>query len=123
MAERARQAVDEIAAVLVSQATQPEDESGELLPGPSLGGGACGGALFLAYRVQAGAGSAADADAAAALLERSTAALATTPLTPDLYGGFAGVAWTAEHLYGPRFAPAEDAEGGAGNASTPAAGG
>jgi class I lanthipeptide synthase len=75
---------------------------------PTLAGGTAGAALFFAYRAGRGGepGAAGDSDAAALLLERCTEALATTPLAPDLYGGFSGVAWTAEHLYGPRFAAA-----------------
>lgn len=137
LAERARQAVDEIAAALApapgaatgtdQRPDVPGDpertaaETGEPLaaqdaPGaadtdqsnPTLASGAAGKALFFAYRAGRGGGpgAAGDSDAAALLLERCTEALATTPLSPDLYGGFSGVAWTAEHLYSPRFAPA-----------------
>jgi hypothetical protein len=103
--------------------------------GPSLAGGSAGEALFFAYRARStpsrrtpgdgrpqlaetdgtdgadgtdGTDGADDLDRAAALLERSTSALATIPLSPDLYGGFSGVAWTAEHLYGPHFADPSD---------------
>jgi hypothetical protein len=78
-----------------------------ILPGPSLAGGSAGGALFFAYRSRARLQepeAAGDSAAAAALLERATESLAAVPLPPDLYGGFSGVAWTAEHLYAPRFA-------------------
>ena len=112
LAERARQAVEEIAGVLAPAPAAPdapeEQAADAVLPGPSLAGGSAGGALFFAYRAQSPAGDAADMDAAATLLDRSTAALAMTPLSPDLYGGFAGVAWTAEHLYSPRFAEEEE---------------
>jgi lantibiotic biosynthesis protein len=152
LAERARQAVDEIAAALAPSpegATgvdprpdvpgEPEGTAtgtGEPLaapdaPGaadadrsnPTLGGGTAGVALFFAYRAGRGGGpgAAADTDAAALLLERSTEALATTPLSPDLYGGFSGVAWTAEHLYGPRFAAAATAEPATAAAPAPTA--
>jgi len=137
LAERARQAVDEIAAVLAPAPAPPagtdrrpdgpEDPeraaapagdvlaapdalaaAAEPLSNPSLAGGTAGVALFFAYRAGRGdgPGAAGDSDAAGVLLERTTEALATTPLAPDLYGGFAGVAWTAEHLYGPRFTSA-----------------
>jgi lantibiotic biosynthesis protein len=137
LAERARQAVDEIAAVLAPAPAPtggnprrpdgPEDPeraaapagdplaapdalaaAADTLPSPSLAGGTAGVALFFAYRAGRGdgPGAAGDSEAAGVLLERTTEALATTPLAPDLYAGFAGVAWTAEHLYGPRFAPA-----------------
>jgi hypothetical protein len=117
LAERARQVVDEIAGVLAPPPAAPdarpeEQAAGALLPGPSLAGGSAGGALFFAYRAHSQPGNAVDTEAAAILLERCTEALATTPLSPDLYGGFAGVAWTAEHLYSPRFADPEDADPG-----------
>jgi hypothetical protein len=109
LAERAGQAVEEIAGVLApgpaaSDATPEERQAEAVLPGPGLAGGTAGGALFFAYRAHSQPGNAADVEAAGILLERSTEALASTPLSPDLYGGFIGVAWTAEHLYGPRFA-------------------
>jgi len=137
LAERARLAVDEIAAVLTpapapaagtdrrpdvpggpepspAKAGEPLaapdalDAADADLSHPTLAGGAAGAALFFAYRAGRGGGpvAAADSDAAALLLERCTEALATTPLAPDLYGGFSGVAWTAEHLYSSRFAAA-----------------
>ena len=152
LAERARQAVDEIAAILAPApalqagagegpdraadsapaaptpgdplaaqeplaASEPLSTSAALaaadaaLLSPNLAGGTSGLALFFAYRAAWGGGAGAgDSDAAAVLLDRSTEALATVPLTPDLYGGFSGVAWTAEHLYGPRFAEVATAE-------------
>ena len=149
LAERARQAVDEIAAALApapgaARGTaqlpdgpgDPERTAAETrepvaapdapggadadLANPTLGGGAAGAALFFAYRAGRGGGpsAAGDTDAASLLLERCTEALAVTPLAPDLYGGFSGVAWTAEHLYGPRFAAA--AEPGSTAAPAPA---
>jgi hypothetical protein len=139
LAERARQVVDEIAAVLApappaaagadQRPDVPEDpepstaatgeplaapealaEVDASLSNPTLAGGLAGAALFFAYRAGRGGGpgAASDSDAAALLLERCTEALATMPLAPDLYGGFSGVAWTAEHLYGPRFAAAAE---------------
>jgi hypothetical protein len=136
LAERARQAVDEIAIAIApaSAAAAGSDQRPDVpgdperspakagaplaapdapgaaaadLSNPTLAGGTAGVALFFAYRAGRGGGpgAAGDTDAAALLLERCTEALATTPLAPDLYGGFSGVAWTAEHLYGPRFAP------------------
>jgi len=151
LAERARQAVDEIAAVLApapaaaagadQRPDVPQDPEATTaaigeplaapealaaadasLSNPTLAGGLAGAALFFAYRAGRGGGpgAAGDSDAAALLLERCTEALATTPLAPDLYGGFSGVAWTAEHLYGPRFAAASEAGwAAAAPASTP----
>src|ERR1700688_1895526 len=149
LAERARQVVDEIAAVLApapaaaAGADQRPDVPGDpeptaaatgeplaapealaeadaYLSNPTLAGGLAGAALFFAYRAGRGGGpgAAGDSDAAALLLERCTEALATTPLAPDLYGGFSGVAWTAEHLYGPRFA-AEDPRSAAAPQTSP----
>jgi lantibiotic biosynthesis protein len=108
LAERARQAVDEIAAALAPAPGAADAD----LSNPTLCGGTAGVALFFAYRAGRGGGpgAAGDIDAAALLLERCTEALAVTPLAPDLYGGFSGVAWTAEHLYGPRFAAAATAD-------------
>jgi lantibiotic biosynthesis protein len=105
LAERARQVVDEIAAALAPAPVLPSETQ---LLSPTLSGGTAGAALFFAYRAGRGdgPGAAGDSETAAVLLERSTDALATMPLAPDLYGGFSGVAWTAEHLYGPRFTAA-----------------
>ncbi|HVR07898.1 MAG TPA: lanthionine synthetase C family protein [Thermoanaerobaculia bacterium] len=138
LALRAQRVVDEIAAVLApgsssaSGARLPEPQEipndpspvpdplaaeKAILSTPNLAGGAAGAALFFAYRAQSGAAGAGDPDTAAAFLERSTEALASTPLAPDLYGGFAGVAWTAEHLYGPRFADLDGDAAGDGDAA------
>jgi hypothetical protein len=91
---------------------EPDRAESGILPGPGLAGGTAGGALFFAYLSRARLqepGAAGDSESAATLLERATESLASVPLPPDLYGGFSGVAWTAEHLYAPRFAdPAED---------------
>lgn len=75
---------------------------------PSVAGGLAGRALFFAYRSRTGSERAEHGEIASALLERATESLATTPLLPDLYGGFSGIAWAAEHLYHPRFQ--DDAE-------------
>ncbi len=104
VAEQAWRSVAEIAAAIAPGALQ-QDES-PLYPG--LAGGSAGQAVFFAYRSRSGRPAADDAEAAANLLEQSTAALASTPMPPDLYGGFSGVAWAAEHLYSPRFADPED---------------
>ena len=171
LAERARQVVDEIAAILAAApatptatrqgpdhaadsaraaptpgeplaapeslaaqeplgASEPLAAVDAALFSPSLAGGTAGVALFFAYRAAWGGGAgtgasaagdsaAGDSDAAAVFLDRSTEALATTPLPPDLYGGFSGVAWTAEHLYGPRFAAMATAAAGGPGAGTP----
>jgi hypothetical protein len=129
LAERAWQAIDEIAAAIAPGAALPhtldETMAGAVAAGepvaeprhPSVAGGISGQALFFAYRSQSERATPADATAAGELLDEATGALATLPMLPDLYGGFAGVAWTAQHLYDPRFAePASgDAAAGAGD--------
>ncbi len=83
---------------------------------PGLAGGVAGRAVFFAYRSKAGNDRQEHGETAAALLEKATDALATVPLPPDLYGGFTGVAWTAEHLCGPRFVDADGSPEAAGTA-------
>jgi hypothetical protein len=117
LAERVWQSVEEIAAV-IDPAAPPSDDPAAGYPG--LAGGSAGQALFFAYRSRSGRTAPRDAEVAADLLDRSTEALASTPLPPDLYGGFSGVAWAAEHLYGPRFA--DPPEGADGNGEAAAAG-
>jgi len=63
----------------------------------SLVDGDAGIALFLSYRARAVPGSPA-ADAALRHLDRAIAAVASSRMSPELYSGFAGVAWTVEHL-------------------------
>jgi hypothetical protein len=123
-ADRVWEAVEEIAAAISPGAVLPhtldETMAGAAAAGepvaeprhPSVAGGISGHALFFAYRAQAERSSPGDGPAAADLLEEATGALATLPMLPDLYGGFSGVAWTAEHLYNPRFADSADTEAG-----------
>jgi lantibiotic modifying enzyme len=63
----------------------------------NLAGGGCGRAIMYAYVAQAGLGT---FEPAEELLGRAVDAVAETPMRPDLYAGFTGVAWTAEHLQG-----------------------
>ncbi|HYC92893.1 MAG TPA: lanthionine synthetase C family protein [Thermoanaerobaculia bacterium] len=61
--------------------------------------GAAGRALFFGYLARSLETDAARySEEADQLLERTTEALATTPMGPALYSGFTGIAWVAEHL-------------------------
>jgi lantibiotic biosynthesis protein len=125
LAERAWETVESIAQVIKPAAAPlaplPDQDGDELArlahqeQHPNVAGGVAGRAMFFAYLSKAGQGREEDGEIAAALLEKATDALSTVPLTPDLYGGFAGVAWAAEHLYSPRFVAAD---AGAASAST-----
>jgi hypothetical protein len=114
LAERVWQSVEEITAAIDPEAP-PQDDPAAGYPG--LAGGSAGQALFFAYRSRSSRATPRDTEAATTLLDRSTEALAETPLPPDLYGGFSGVAWAAEHLYGPRFADPEENADGSGEAA------
>jgi class I lanthipeptide synthase len=60
---------------------------------------AAGEALFYGYLARTpDANAGLYAERADQLLERAFDSVATTPLPPILYGGFTGVAWTAEHF-------------------------
>jgi len=56
-------------------------------------------ATFFAYRHRA-VGDQADARLAEALLDRAMDEVAEVPMTPALFGGFVGTAWTVAHLAG-----------------------
>jgi len=92
LAARARRAVDDIRVALEALTSS----------GFSLAGGAAGQALFHAY-LALDSGDERQADLASGLLESATEALASTVMTPGLYAGFSGVAWTVEHLQGRLF--------------------
>jgi hypothetical protein len=70
---------------------------------PGLAGGDAGVALLHAWLARAGAG---DGERAGPHLDAAADALASIPLPTALYGGFSGVAWSAELLQGG--APADD---------------
>jgi hypothetical protein len=76
----------------------------------SLAGGLPGIALFFAYLHLARPGAGHD-DTAMALLERAIEGTAELPAGAGLYGGFAGVAWSLEHLTGRLFDPEGDDPG------------
>ena len=89
-ADHARRIVDEIAQALV------RDWPPERL-GPSLAGGCAGVALLFAYLdgLELGRGHMATAHR---YLDAAVAGVRSERLTAALFGGFLGVAWTAEHL-------------------------
>ncbi|HEX4962848.1 MAG TPA: lanthionine synthetase C family protein [Thermoanaerobaculia bacterium] len=98
LAEQARQSVQEIAAALESL-NKPEAEG---FRSSSVAGGQSGEALFYTY-LALDTGDEASAERAAQLIEQAAEALAVQPQPPNLYTGFAGVAWTMEHLRGRLF--------------------
>jgi lantibiotic biosynthesis protein len=102
-AERALQAVEEIAADLKQVMQTPREGSPDWLRrGPSLAGGDAGQAFFFSYLDQVRPGAGYD-DTAMELLERATEATGEMQAPPGLYSGFSGVAWTLEHLRGRLF--------------------
>ncbi len=110
LAAGANAAIDAIAADLtrIVQNANPADLQAD--PGVardlSLAGGLPGIALFFAYLHLARPGQGHD-DTAMALLERAIEGTAELAVGAGLYGGFAGVAWSLEHLTGRLF----DADG------------
>ena len=96
LAEQARQAVQEIASALPTGSPAGEMRSS------SLAGGLTGEALFYTY-LALDNGDDAAAERAAQLVEQAAETLAVQPLPPNLYTGFAGVAWAMEHLRGRLF--------------------
>lgn len=72
---------------------------------PGLAGGDAGVALLHAWLARAGMG---DGERAGSYLDAAVDALATRPLPTALYGGFSGVAWSAELLQGDAADDGED---------------
>jgi hypothetical protein len=102
-AEQANAAVDAIAHGLAASL----DDDAEAAPAErdlSLAGGQAGIALFFSYLHFARPGEGHD-DTAMALLERAIEGTGELATSPGLYSGFAGVAWTLEHLLGRLFDP------------------
>src|SRR5436305_8004665 len=97
LAEQASQSVQEIAAALESSVPTEGGRSS------SIAGGQSGEALFYTY-LALHTGDEAAAERAAQLVEQAAEALAVQPLPPNLYTGFAGVAWTMENLRGSLYA-------------------
>jgi hypothetical protein len=104
LAEQASRIVRDIAEALPAAAMR------EGRPTASLASGLAGQALFYAYLALSTADEAA-ADHAAELVEQTADDLANTPMAPNLYSGFPGVAWAMEHLQGRLFESSGEDEG------------
>ena len=102
LAEQARLAVEEIASALQSTPAGEAQAS-------SLAAGMTGEALFYTY-LALHTGDDDAAERAAQLVEQAAETLAVQPLPPNLYTGFAGVAWAMEHLRGRLFEEDSDEE-------------
>jgi hypothetical protein len=96
LAERALEAVEAIAADLA--AAEPSALTAHVARWFSLGHGKAGLALFFLYLDQARPGRSHD-ETALELLDQAIEGVGCHGLGPDLYGGFAGVAWVLEHLH------------------------
>src|ERR1700674_702706 len=97
VAGRVEQAIDELAAALASPEGSASAAGGSRWQ--ALADGPAGLALFFHYLDRARPGQGHD-EHALAHLETAIAATAETMATPELYGGFSGVAWVLEHLTG-----------------------
>ena len=86
--QQALDAVHEIDAAL-------HDRSPDDIADASLSCGTAGLAVLCAYLARADLD---DGENAAQFLARSLDALAAAPMSPSLYGGFTGIAWTTAHL-------------------------
>jgi lantibiotic modifying enzyme len=97
LSARAREAVDAIAEAL---AQRPSPNVAPDAPGQaSLSRGASGLALFFGYLARSGgAGFERWTELAGLHLDEALDALAAVPMTAGLFGGFTGIAWTAQHL-------------------------
>ncbi|HEV7518071.1 MAG TPA: lanthionine synthetase LanC family protein, partial [Thermoanaerobaculia bacterium] len=113
LARAANAAIDDIAASLAPSLAPSLASPTDMASDPagfgssrdlSLAGGLAGVALFFSYLHFARPGRGHD-DTAMTLLERAIAGTAELPVSAGLYGGFAGVAWTLEHLNGRLFDP------------------
>jgi class I lanthipeptide synthase len=116
LAEETWRAILEIAAALASEvasdavaARAPADDQAAI-NAAGLANGSAGLALLFSYLAEA-RGDAACADAAMAHLERSLDGMASLAMSPALFSGFTGVAWTAKHLEGRLFEPGEGGDG------------
>jgi lantibiotic modifying enzyme len=90
-------------AIVEALAKPPEEESTT----PSLSGGDSGYSLLFTYLAQVFPGRGYD-DVALVYLERAFDGAARLTLTPGLYIGYSGIAWTAQHLRGRLLDPDED---------------
>ena len=98
-AARARSIIDDVAAALLEPPATPAAIE------PSLAGGAAGRAVFFAYLNVAQPERDWDAQIERHLGD-AVAALGEQTLADELYGGFTGVAWAAQHIEG-RFLDAD----------------
>jgi lantibiotic modifying enzyme len=103
LAEQASRTLREITDAL------PSAESKRPGSPATLASGMAGQALFYTYLALATSDETA-ADRAAELVEGAADELASTPMAPNLYAGFAGVAWTMEHLQGRLFESTAEGE-------------
>ncbi|HEY6922382.1 MAG TPA: lanthionine synthetase C family protein [Steroidobacteraceae bacterium] len=91
--------VPALEALLDITQTLPQPGSGTV--GPTLAGGEAGFALFRAYLARSGLlserESAGQEEMACAHLQSATDQLASIAQRPELFSGFAGVAWVAQH--------------------------
>ena len=97
IAAEALRAAEEIADALVAAVMRggPMDMVGTEA---SLGAGAAGQALFFAYAAEALPDGERYREPAVVCLDRAIEAIAERRMSFNLYGGFAGIAWVAEHL-------------------------
>jgi lantibiotic modifying enzyme len=90
LARRANETIDAIACALT-------DPPIGVATGASIGGGDAGIALFFSYLARA-AEKPSYLRSSQRHLEGAIESLAVTPMSPDLYAGFTGIAWAVEHL-------------------------
>ena len=84
---RALEAIDAIAKSLEKRA----------VANASLAGGTAGSAVFYSYLAEA-RGEGGDEHTALRFLDQAGEAVAATRMSPDLFGGFSGIAWAMAHL-------------------------
>jgi len=99
--EIARRALDIANAIIEEIVARSTDDA-------TLADGAAGHALVHAYSASVSPGHRTD-DTASRELDRAIDAVASTEMTPSLYAGFLGVAWTAQLLSGAGMDSAADA--------------
>jgi hypothetical protein len=116
LAARAREAVEAIRLALPIASgwmPMPMSPESETAWKASLAAGDAGYALLYAYlaldRNAAGDDSEDDAETALTLLDRSSEAVASVPMSDSLFTGFTGIAWVTEHLEGRLFESDEEA--------------
>lgn len=96
----------ETACAIIEEVARALDVGPESLPSAALVDGAAGRAIFFAYLGDAWPGHGYD-ERAAVYLEHAIDELSRQQMSEALYVGFAGIAWTFEHLQG-RFVEADE---------------